>query len=91
MQTQSERVPPSSALTQLASARDKLRAAELAVEEDENQRAQQLAVEASLDAELATAITRNRKVQELLTEVRSGLQTLDSELRRDDAADLARP
>ena len=78
-------------LAELASARDKVRAAELAAEDDEDQRARQLAAEASVDAELATAITRNRKVQELLTEVRSGLQTLDNELRRNDAAGPARP
>ena len=78
-------------LAELASARDKVRAAELAAEDDEDQRARQLAVEAGLDADLAVAITRNRKVQELLTEVRAGLQTLDDELRRNNDADLARP
>jgi hypothetical protein len=72
---------------QLTLARDKLRAAEDAVEDGESERARRLAVEASLDADLATAITRNRETQALVTEVRSGLRTLEEELRRSEGAD----
>jgi hypothetical protein len=76
---------------QLTLARDKLRAAEDAVEDGETERARTLAVEANLDADLATAITRNKQTQALVTEVRSGLRTLEDELRRSDGADLGRP
>lgn len=67
---------------QLALARDKLRAAEQAADDGDIERAQRLAIEADLDADLAAAITRNRQTQQLVTEVRSGLQTLEDELRR---------
>jgi hypothetical protein len=67
---------------QLTMARDKLRAAEEAAESGAGERAQQLAVEADLDADLATAITRNRQTRELVTEVESGLRLLEQELRR---------
>ena len=75
---------------QLALARDKLRAAEEAAEEGAAERAQQLAIEADLDADLATAITRNRQTQALASEVESGLQTLEQELRRGEGAELDR-
>jgi Domain of unknown function (DUF4398) len=75
---------------QLTLARDKLRAAEDAVEDGESDRARRLAVEATLDADLATAITRNEQTQALVTEVRSGLRTLEEELRRSNGADLSR-
>jgi hypothetical protein len=67
---------------QLTLARDKLRAAELAAEQGQEDRAEALAVEADLDADLALAITRNRQTQALATEVQSGLRTLEDELRR---------
>jgi hypothetical protein len=76
---------------QLTLARDKLRAAEDAVEDGESERGRRLAIEANLDADLATAITRNKQTQALVTEVRSGLRTLEDELRRSDGADLGRP
>jgi hypothetical protein len=72
---------------ELALARDKLRAAERAIEEGDIELAQRLAVEADLDADLAAAITRNRETQELVAEVRAGLRTLEDELRRDGARD----
>lgn len=67
---------------QLALAREKLREAELAANDGEDARAERLAVEAALDAELAGAITRNEQTQALVSEVRSGLDTLEGELRR---------
>lgn len=67
---------------ELTLARDKLRAAEQAAEDGEAERARRLAVQADLDADLAAAITRNQETQELVTEVRSGLRTLEEELRR---------
>ena len=39
----------------------------------------------------AVAITRNRETQQLVTEVRSGLQTLEDELRRGTTNDPAAP
>ena len=73
---------------QLALARDKLRAAEEAAEDGEVDRAQRLAVEADLDADLAAAITRNQQTQALVSEVRSGLRTLEGELRRPNTGGL---
>ena len=71
----------------LTLARDKVRAAELAFDDGAGERADQLAVEAGLDAELALAITRNRQTQTLVTEVQSGLRALEDELRRTSGAD----
>ncbi len=70
---------------ELALARDKLRSAEQAADEGEGERARRLAVEADLDADLAVAIKRSRETQALAAEARSGLQTLEEELRRGEA------
>ena len=75
---------------QLTLARDKRRAAEDAAERGATERAQQLAVEADLDADLATAITRNRQTQALVAEVESGLRALEGELRRGENVELGR-
>lgn len=75
---------------ELARARDKLRAAENAAD-DEPERAQRLAVEADLDADLAAAITRNQQTQALVAEVQSTLRTLEDELRRSGGAPGVRP
>jgi hypothetical protein len=71
---------------QLTLAREKLRAAEEAVEDGETERARRLAVEAHLDADLAIAIARNEETQALVAEVQSGLRTLEEQLRRTDGA-----
>jgi hypothetical protein len=76
---------------ELALARDKLRAAERAAEDGDLERASHLAVEADLDADLAAAKTRNAETQELVTEVRAGLRTLEDELRRNAQNDVSRP
>jgi hypothetical protein len=76
---------------ELALARDKLRAAEDAAEDGAMERAQRLAVEADLDADLAAAVTRNQQTQALVGEVRSGLSTLEDELRRSGSESFARP
>ena len=75
---------------QLTLARDKVRAAELAFDDGAGERADQLAVEAGLDAELALAITRNKQTQTLVTEVQSGLQALEDELKRTGGTDADR-
>jgi hypothetical protein len=76
---------------ELTVAREKIRAADRALEDDEIERARRLAAEAVLDADLAVAITRHRQTEQLAAEVRSGLQTLEQELQRDADAGLARP
>lgn len=76
---------------QLALARDKLRAAEEFADDGDIERARRLAIEADLDADLAVAITRNRETQQLATEVRSGLQTLEDELRRGQTINAVAP
>jgi len=76
---------------ELTLAREKIRAAERALEEDEIERAQRLAAEAVLDADLAAAVARHRETEQLAAEVRSGLQTLEQELERGAAPSLARP
>jgi hypothetical protein len=76
---------------QLTLAREKLRAAEEAVDSGESERARRLVVEARLDADLALAIARNQQTQALVAEIRSGLRTLDEQLRRADGADFDRP
>jgi hypothetical protein len=76
---------------ELALAEDKLRAAETAADDGEMERAEQLAVEADLDADLAVAITRNKQTQELVTEVRAGLRALEDEARRSEPAGSSRP
>lgn len=70
----------------LMRAREKLRAAEDAAEDGEPERAQRLAVEADLDADLAAAKTRNQETQALVAEVQSTLRTLEDELRRNEGA-----
>jgi hypothetical protein len=76
---------------ELALARDKLRTAERAADDGDLQRASQLAVEADLDVKLAVAKTRNAETQQLVTEVRSGLRTLEDELRRNEQNNVLRP
>lgn len=76
---------------ELAIAREKLRAAEVAAQQDDGERVRRLAVEADLDADFALAKTRNRETQALVTEIRSGLRTLEEELRRSESSDLSRP
>jgi hypothetical protein len=76
---------------ELTLARDKLRAAERAAEDGDQERAQRLGYEADLDADLAVAITRNQQTRALVTEVRSGLRTLEEELRRSKATSADRP
>jgi hypothetical protein len=63
-------------------AREKLRAAERAAEEGEDEEAQRLATEAELDAQLAMAISRNQQTQAAVQEVRESIRTLQEELRR---------
>ena len=76
---------------ELALARDKLRAAERAAEDGDSELARRLAVEADLDADLAAAVTRSEQTRALAAEVRSGLTTLEDELRRAERTEGLRP
>jgi hypothetical protein len=76
---------------ELALARDKLRAAERAAEDGDSEVARRLAVEADLDADLAAAVTRSEQTRALAAEVRSGLTTLEDELRRAERTEGLRP
>jgi hypothetical protein len=66
----------------LSSAREKLAAAEAAVARDEMLVAEHLAAEAALDAELAGAMTRNRKTQLAVEELNDTIEVLREELAR---------
>ena len=63
-------------------ARDKLNAARRAAEDGEAAKAQRLAVEAGLDADVALASVSHAEAQAALDELREGIQTLENELRR---------
>jgi hypothetical protein len=78
-------------ISELTLAREKLRAAEDAAQDADGVRVERLAVQAALDADLALAKNRNRKTQELASEVRSGLRTLEEELRRNESSALSPP
>jgi len=71
---------------ELGLARSKLRSAEQAADDGEVERARRLAMEAAVDADYAVARARNRETQQLAAEVKAGLQTLEEELRRGEAA-----
>jgi seryl-tRNA synthetase len=63
-------------------ARDKLRAAQRAADEKDEEKAQWLAEEAALDADLAVATASNQEQQTALNEVQESIQTLREELQR---------
>jgi hypothetical protein len=65
----------------LNDAQDKLTAAKLASENGEHAQARMLADEAKLDAEYAAAVAERKEAEAALTEVRSGIRTLQEELR----------
>ncbi|HKZ73344.1 MAG TPA: DUF4398 domain-containing protein [Steroidobacteraceae bacterium] len=69
------------ASAELQSARDKLRRADTVVEDDTAE-ARRLAVEASLDAELAAAKTRSGKAKTAAEEVAASVATLREEAAR---------
>ena len=71
--------------TELDSARDKLAKARAAADSDENIAASRYAKEAAVDAELATAITRNRKAELAVEELNRSIETLREEIARNQA------
>lgn len=70
---------------ELESAREKLAKARAAADSDENIAAARYAREAAVDAELASAITRNRKSELAVEEVDRSIETLESEIQRNQA------
>jgi hypothetical protein len=67
---------------ELELARDKLAEAQKAAEEGDAARADRLAMEAELDAELAQAIASNAQSQTALEEINATISTLRQELQR---------
>jgi hypothetical protein len=70
------------ASAELQSARDKLRRADAAAEEEEHAVARRLAVEASLDAELAAVKSRSGQAEAAAEEVAASVATLRDEAAR---------
>lgn len=66
---------------ELESARDKLAQARLAAEDGDAERAERLATEARLDAELASAIASNQDMQAAANELEATIRTLREELQ----------
>lgn len=70
------------AAAELERAREKLRQANQAAEENDNEVARRLAVEATLDAELAMARASSADAERSAEEVRQGVETLRRESQR---------
>lgn len=71
--------------TELDAAREKLALARAAADNDENVAASRYAKEAAVDAELAMAVTRNRKAERALEELNRSIETLRQEIARNQA------
>ena len=67
---------------ELSEARDKLTAARSAVQEEQMSRAQRLAQQARVDAELATARAEVAKAKVVNEQMRIGTDTLKQEMQR---------
>jgi hypothetical protein len=67
---------------ELDAAEDKFRKARTAADENDNVLAARYAKEAALDAELATAITRNQKAKLAVDELNRSIETLREEIAR---------
>jgi hypothetical protein len=72
-------------------AREKLTAARKASDSGDEDVAQRLAIEADLDADVASATASNQKMQGAVTELQASIRTLQDELRRNEQRNLARP
>ena len=70
----------------LESAREKLAAAQTAVAREEMLEARRLAEEAAVDAELAGAMTRNRKAEEAVRQLNETIDVLRQEIARGQSA-----
>ena len=68
-------------------AREKFAAAQEAADEGEDETAERLAIEASLDAQVATATARNQEMQAALSALQESIRTLEDELRRNQQSD----
>lgn len=71
--------------TELDAARDKLAKARAAADSGENLAASRYAREAAVDAELATAMTRNREAELAVEELNRSIETLREEIARNQA------
>ena len=71
--------------TELDAAREKLAKARAAADNDENIAASRYAREAAVDAQLASAITRNRKAEAAVEELNRSIETLRQEIARNQA------
>jgi hypothetical protein len=71
-------------------ARQKLAAARKASDEGDKGLARRLAVEASLDAQVAAAAARNQVLQNAVAEVHESIRVLQDDLRRDEQRSLGR-
>lgn len=67
---------------ELEAAREKLATARMALGDGDEERAERLATEAALDAELAAAITSNQEMQSAVDELNATIVTLQQELQR---------
>lgn len=65
-------------------ARDKLKAAQRAADDKDEQKAQWLAEEAALDADYAAATASNQETQTALGELQESVRTLQQELQRNE-------
>jgi hypothetical protein len=74
----------------LSRARAKLDAARKASQDGDEDVAQRLAVEADLDAQLASATARNQEMQAAVTEVQESIRALQDELHRNEQRSLGR-
>lgn len=70
---------------ELSAAREKLRTARMAADEGDQAVARRLAEQAALDAELAGAMTRNRKAEASVEELDRSIETLREEIARSQA------
>jgi predicted RNase H-like nuclease (RuvC/YqgF family) len=71
-------------------AREKLAKAREAVEDGDEELAERLAIEAQLDAEVASATAGNQEMQAALSELQNGIRTLQEEIRRNEQRDPGR-
>jgi chromosome segregation ATPase len=75
---------------ELNKARQKLTAAKEAADEGETERAQRLAIEADLDADLAVAKSDNQEIQAAVAELQESIRTLQQELQRSEQQNIGR-
>lgn len=79
------------AQVELSSARNKMAAAQSAVDKNEAQVAARMADQADVDAQLAESTARAKQQQQLVTEMEAGLRDLRNETLRRDNSGTATP